>query len=262
MIEPRLQHKVALVTGANAGIGAAIARALAAQGTAVAIHYLADIPSQAGVMHTALGQPAAQEVVDSIEAAGGRAVALGGDLADANLHVHLFDETQVLLGPVDILINNAAHCEDADTLSAIDAGVIDRHFAINVRAATLLSQQLAWRCRERDAIDGCIVNISTDAARAFPGQIAYGASKYALESLTRSLAQELGPQGIRVNTISPGPVQTGWISEDLEETLQETIPLRRVGTPEDVADAVTFLCSHQARWITGQVVQVAGGHAL
>jgi 3-oxoacyl-[acyl-carrier protein] reductase len=107
-----------------------------------------------------------------------------------------------------------------------------------------------------------LINITTDAARAFATQIAYGASKYALEGFTRSIAIEAGNLKITVNAIAPGPIQTGWITPELQARVLPAVPLGRVGPPEDVADAVVFLASKQARWITGHVIQVADGHAL
>jgi 3-oxoacyl-[acyl-carrier protein] reductase len=261
MIDPRIQNKIALVTGGNSGIGAAICAALAAQGARVAVHYHPGT-AQEGDLHTVLGYPETQRIVESLRVQGYSAIAVGADLLKESSAIELFNEVERELGFVDILINNAAHCETSDTLEKIDAGVIDRHFAVNTRAAELLSQQLSRRKNMRKESGGCIVNISTDGARVFAGQIAYGASKYALEAFTRSMAVELGSFGIRVNTIAPGPVQTGWITKELEAKVLDSIPLRRLGTPEDIADSVVFLCSDQASWITGQIIQVAGGHAL
>nr|WP_216094412.1 SDR family oxidoreductase [Jiangella alba] len=104
------------------------------------------------------------------------------------------------------------------------------------------------------------MNLSTDAAQEFPGQVAYGGSKAALEAFTRAAAIELGPSGVRVNAVAPGPVQTGWMSGELIEQLLPRLALGRVGEPSDIADAVVFLASHQARWLTGQVIKVSGGH--
>jgi 3-oxoacyl-[acyl-carrier protein] reductase len=106
------------------------------------------------------------------------------------------------------------------------------------------------------------VNISTDGASCFPSEISYGASKHALESYSRSAAQELGQYGVTVNVVSPGPVQTGWITSELEEIEVPNIPLGRIGQPGDVADVIVFLSSNQARWVTGQLVYVGGGHVM
>jgi NAD(P)-dependent dehydrogenase (short-subunit alcohol dehydrogenase family) len=149
-----------------------------------------------------------------------------------------------------------------DTILSITAEGFDRHFRINARAPVLLTGEMARRAQAHGLASGRIINISTNTAQSFATQIAYGASKAALEAFTRSTAIELGPLGITVNAIAPGPVQTGWIKQELEEQLLPWIPLGRVGTPEDIADAVCFFASDQARWITGQVLAVSGGHVL
>jgi 3-oxoacyl-[acyl-carrier protein] reductase len=138
----------------------------------------------------------------------------------------------------------------------------DHHFAVNLRSAALLIAEYARRASARRAGWGRVVNVSTDGAYCFPGEVSYGASKAALEALTRSAAVELGPLGITVNAVSLGPVQTGWIAPEVERRELPGIPLRRIGLPEDVADVIVFLASDQARWVTGQVVKVGGGHSM
>ena len=265
MIDTGLSERVVLITGANSGIGAVTASAFARQGSRVAVHFLAAAAAPAPPVHLeheVLGRSAADAVVAKIRSAGGTAAAFAADLADPRAVPALFDRVETELGPVEVLVNNAAHCETPDTVGSITAEAIDRHFAVNTRAPVLLIAELARRFDGRRGKGGRVVNISTDWARAFAGEIAYGASKAALEAFTRSLAMELGPAGITVNAVAPGPVQTGYITPAMEREILATIPLRRVGRPQDIADAVVFLASDQARWITGQVVQVAGGHAL
>lgn len=262
MIDPELKDRVVLVTGASAGIGAAIAREFARFGAKIAIHYLdaqTTSATDAEILHTTDGLEGAVKVRREILAAGGVAEVFPANLIEPVQAAALFRAVEEALGPVDILVNNAAHCEGHDTISEIDADIIDRHFKVNARAPVLLIREFAGRTNARGA---SVINISTNGARAFAGQIAYGASKAALEAFTRSLAIELGPKGIRVNTIAPGPVQTGWITSDLEQQVLPDIPLRRLGSPADIANAAIFLGSNQSSWITGQIIQVAGGHLL
>jgi 3-oxoacyl-[acyl-carrier protein] reductase len=265
-IDTGLRGRCVLVTGANAGIGAATALAFAEQGSRVAVHFLEQqaAPEDPGLRreHTVSGRESAEALVQRIVARGGEAAAVAADLSDPDAPRSLVHAVEAALGPVDILVNNAAHCESPDTILTATAAGVDRHFAVNTRAAVMLIAEYARRVQQRGGSRGRVINVSTDSARAFPGQIAYGASKAALEAFTRSIAVELGPLGITVNAVAPGPVQTGWIDAELEPRILPSIPLGRVGRPEEIADAIVFLASAQAAWITGQTLQVAGGHAL
>jgi 3-oxoacyl-[acyl-carrier protein] reductase len=292
MIDPGLQDKVVLVTGANNpfGIGAAIAEAFAAQGASVFITYLRSRPEEFGIDAAAAAEATtAGELfyrarnANAPDAVLGRlreyAIRVGSaefDLADPEVIPQLFDQVEKTLGPVDILINNAAHSVPDGFISfapseedwagrmrtVVDASSHDRHFAVNSRAVALLMAEYARRHVDRGAAWGRIVNISTDGADCFPGEVSYGASKAALESYSRSAAMELGQYGITVNVVAPGPIQTGWIPPEAVQPIVEDIPLGRMGQPEDVADVVVFLASEQARWVTGQRLFVGGGHRV
>lgn len=260
MIDTRLDGRNVLVTGGAGNIGAAISRAFAAQGARVAVHHLAqDPPAPEGAewAHVTPGAGAADRLAREL---GNDAFAVSADLAEPDAARHLVAAVTDRLGPVHVLVNNAAHCELPDDLDALTHGSLERHYRVNAVAPALLTAEVV-RARDGDA-PLCVVNISTDAARAFPGQLGYGTSKAALEGLTRATALDLAARGVRVNAVAPGPVQTGWMGDDVLARAAEIVPMGRVGEPEDIADAVVYLASHQARWVTGQVLQVAGGHAL
>ncbi len=293
MLDPGLKEKVVLVTGANNpyGIGAAVARAFAAQGARLFLHYFRQVDKRImdgpgtvnspGVSFYALQQTkSADEVLERVRELGAQAAAWEADLSDATVVPRLFDQAEAALGPVQVVVNNAAYWEPdtflasglelsnkltelfSDRPPAFSAAGFDRSFAVNTRAAALIMAEFARRHIERAANWGRIINVSTAGAERFPSEISYGASKFALESYTRSAATELGKFGVTVNAVSLGPVQTGWISPELERAVLPTIPLARIGNPEDVADVIVFLASHQSRWVTGQRIYVGGGHGM
>ncbi len=281
MINPGLESKAVLITGGNHGIGAATAKAFAAQGAAVFITYLR-IPVrpevktalEAGlitgpgeILYEAGRAQTADAVVESIRIRHGQAEAWEADLRSLAAPSELFDRAEAAFGPVNVLINNAAGWLPdtflvGDGLTTISMQSFEANFDPSTRATALLMAEFARRHIDRKASWGRIVNISTDSARCFPTEVSYGASKAAIESYSRSAARELGRYGITVNVIAPGPVQTDWLSPEQEAQQIAQIPLGRVGQPEDIADAAIFLSSEQARWITGQVLVVAGGHSM
>jgi 3-oxoacyl-[acyl-carrier protein] reductase len=287
MIDTGLKNKVVLITGVNNphGIGAATARAFATERASIFVTYLR-LPAEASTtsvhgeaFYRAQNTKTADEVLTAIRERGSKIEAWEANLVDPVVIPQLFDRAEQAFGPVDILINNAAHC-DPDTfipqnqlglnsravdefpMSTITADKHDQHFAVNSRAIALMMAEYARRYIERGASWGRIINVSTDGASGFSSEISYGASKHALESYSRAAASELGKYGITVNTVSLGAVQTGWISPELEKEEASHIPLQRVGQPEDVADVIIFFASEQARWVTGQLLYVGGGHVM
>jgi 3-oxoacyl-[acyl-carrier protein] reductase len=251
MADKRLAGKVVLVTGASRGIGAAIAKRLAADGAKVAVNF-----SQSG--------GAANEVVAAITGADGTAVAIKADIGDPAARPGLFAEVKKAFGRLDILVNNAAVMKRG-FLPDITAEDIDRHFGLNVRGYLLCAQQAAALLPR----GGCIINVTSVISRmAYPGSVVYSLTKGAIDVMTRVLAAELGPKGIRVNAIAPGSTKTdmnsaasGKTDEEAKQEIELTA-LRRQGDPEDIADAVAFLCTDDARWVTGAWLDVSGGIRL
>jgi 3-oxoacyl-[acyl-carrier protein] reductase len=292
MVNTALDDKVVAVTGANNphGIGAAVAKAFAAQRAKVFLHYFrsknsahkgsgtTSSPGEAFYYSQQFKSP--EEALKAIRDLGAQAHAWEADLSDATAIPELFNQAERALGPVAVLVNNAAHWEGDTFLPAgadltnklnelwtdrprnVSAGSFDRIFDVNTRAPALLMAEFARRQIERGAQWGRIINVSTAGAYCFPSEISYGASKFALESYTRSAAAELGRWGITVNAVSLGPVQTGWITPELQKKILPTIPIGKIGSPEDVADVIVFLASEQARWVTGQKLYVGGGHGM
>ena len=293
MIDTGLNGKTVIVTGANHGIGAAIAIAFAREGATVLITFLRQTPELYGETQQKvesattpgsayycreIGQTA-DWVAKEIRTFGGECLTFEADLSDPNMIPKLFDLAEEKWGKVDILINNAAFA-DPDTflsqsvldndlvfakeyfLKTLSADTHDAHFYVNSRAVALMITEYAKRHIARNGQRGRIINITTDGARCHPSNVSYGASKFAIESYTRSAATELGPYGITVNVVSPGAVQTGWIPDELEKEISATYPLRRIGQPKDIAEAVIFFASDQSEWITGQVLQVGGGNRM
>jgi 3-oxoacyl-[acyl-carrier protein] reductase len=273
VIDPQLTGRVALITGANQGIGAATALALAGQGAAVFLTYLRLDPAQhAGdaaypAAYGELRNRSADEVVRQIRNAGGRADACEADLAEAETARQLFDRAEATFGPVEILVNNAsswlantflpaAQDRFGRALQPVDAATHDRQFAVDARAAALLIAEFARRHVGRGATWGRIIGLTSGGPQGFPQEVSYGAAKAALENYTMSAAWELGPYGVTANVVHPPATDTGWVTPEVERAVIAESPLRHVGTPEEVAEVIVFLASHQARCVTAQIIRM------
>ena len=270
MINYGLKDKVALITGANNpwGIGATTALAFAREGAKVVLVYKKvkrpfDInkADKNGVDRYYAANAGNADVVESkLKEIGADYLILESDISNENAVKEIYSVVMEKYGRVDVLVNNAATDDENgfDTIEKITQNVIDDTFAVNVRGSLLMTREFVNRRGDY----GRIINISTDAAQIFAGQITYGASKATLEALTRSIALEVAQYGITVNCVAPGPTQTGWIDEDFEKVVVPLIPMGKLIEPQDIAETILFLASEQARMLTGQVIKVSGGHAL
>ena len=240
-------RRVALVTGGSGGIGRAVVERLAADGLAVVVHYAGN-------------RAKAEALVDRVAAAGGEAMAVGGDVADEHAMAAAFDAAQEAFGGVDVVVNTAGIML-LSPIAALDLADLDRMHRTNVRGTFVVSRLAANRLRA----GGALVNVSTSVTRThFPTYGAYAASKAAVESLTPVLARELRGRDVTVNAVAPGPTATPLFLDGKDEqavaALAKAAPLERLGTPEDIAEAVSFLAG-PARWVNGQVLFVNGGLA-
>ena len=270
MVDYGLKDRVALITGANnpQGIGVATALAFAREGAKVALVYKkvlrpfdANKTDRNGVDRYYQANAGNADAVEiRLKEMGADYLILESDISDESAVKGIYSAVLERFGKVDILVNNAAADDEtgADTIEKITRNVIDDTFAVNVRGSLLMMKEFVNHRGDY----GRIINISTDAAQVFAGQITYGASKATLEALTRSVALEVGKYGITVNCVAPGPTQTGWIDADLEKAVTPLIPMGKLIQPEDIAQTILFLASGQAKMVTGQVIKVSGGHAL
>lgn len=245
----KLENKVAVITGASKGIGAGIAKHLAAAGASVVVNY-------------ASAKAGADQVVAEITAAGGKAIAVQGNVSNEADITRLFEETQKAFGAVDILVNNAGVYKFGaiDELTAED---FHTQFNTNVLGLLLTTQGAV---KNFNTNGGSIINIgSAVTAITPPGSSIYTGTKGAVDAITHVLAKELGGKNIRVNSINPGMVETegthtaGFIGSDFQTEIVKTTPLGRIGQPDDIADVAVFLASDDSRWLTGEILLASGG---
>jgi 3-oxoacyl-[acyl-carrier protein] reductase len=245
----KLNGKVAVVTGASKGIGAGIAKQFAAEGATVIVNY-------------ASSKEGADRVVDEISKRGGKAVAIQAHVAKKTDVERLFAETKKTLGQLDILVNNAGVYEFLP-IEEISEQHFHRHFDTNVLGMLLVTQEAL---KHFNASGGSIINVSSLASSLTPPTaVVYNATKAAVDAITRTLAKELGPRKIRVNSVNPGMVITdgvisgGFHESDFRKMLESQTPLGRVGQTDDIAPAVVFFASDDSKWITGETLLIAGG---
>jgi 3-oxoacyl-[acyl-carrier protein] reductase len=246
MTQKTAPQRTAIVTGASRGIGAAIAQRLARDGIAVVVNY-------------ARNRDEAEKVVGAIEGAGGKAIAVQADIGAADGMASLFTAAEKMFGGVDILVNNAGTMKLSPIAEADDAS-FDSQIAVNLGGVFRGMREGAKRLRE----GGRIVNFSSSVVGFYqPGYGIYAATKAAVEAMTHVLAKELGPKRITVNAVAPGPVETELFmngkSEALVQQITKTIPLGRLGQPDDIAGVVAFLASPDSGWVNGQIIRANGG---
>ncbi|MEU4204661.1 SDR family oxidoreductase [Streptomyces sp. NPDC039022] len=252
---PPAGRPLALITGVGrtVGIGAGIARRLAASGWDIAFTYWSSYDDRMSWG----SEPGAPEAISQqLAEQGASTIAIEADLADPGTSARVFDEVEQRMGGVTALV--MSHCESVDS-GLLDTTIesFDRHFAVNARATWLLIREFGRRFAAARGT-GRIISLTSDHTI---GNLPYGASKGALDRITLAAAHELAHLGVTANAINPGPVDTGWMSEEVREHCARSTPLGRLGTPQDTAHLVDFLCSREGGWINGQLLMSNGGLA-
>lgn len=246
--------RIALVTGASRtiGIGAAVCRALAADGLDVAFTHWSPYDA---LMPWGKDADAVATLLDEVRAAGVRALAIEADLTQPDSAAKILDAVQAELGDVSILVNNATFSTNGD-YTELDAAQLDAHYAVNMRGAFLLSVEFA---RRFDGEHGRIINLTSGQSLGpMSGELAYAATKGAVEAFTVSLAGGVADKNITVNAVDPGATDTGWMPDELKAAIQAQSPRGRIGQPEDAARLIAFLASEAAEWVTGQIIHSRG----
>jgi 3-oxoacyl-[acyl-carrier protein] reductase len=269
-MSPSVQ-RVAIVTGANHGIGAATAERFAAEGIAVVVAYLRGRVTQDAATPERYQENrmrSGDEVVERIIAAGGRAIAMEADLLDVATPVALFDRAEAEFGPVDIVINNATGWSSGDSFAAgghdpagretpgVTAELFDRTFGVDARAGALMIAEFARRHIARGATWGRIVGLTSGGSNGFPSEVTYGAAKMALENYTMAAATELGRRGVTANMVHPPITDSGWVNDAVRQFAATSSDHFHVADPAEVAGVIAWLCSDEAGMVTGNVIRM------